>query len=48
MYKNNSHICNRILFQFSQLTRMDEILWDQLELKSFANDFLNKFTKQVS
>ena len=43
IYKDDSSISHRLLFQTTQLTRMNEVIRNRLELKSFTNDFLNEF-----
>ena len=34
-------------FSFTQLTRIDEIFCNQLELNLFINDFLNELAKHI-
>ena len=47
MGKSNSSIQSGLEFETTKLALMDEIIWYHVELKSFTNDFFNKFTQSV-
>ena len=47
IYKDNASIGSQLLFQFTQLTWINEIVGYQLELKSIADNFFNKFSYSI-
>ena len=47
IHESNSSINCQTLFKSTQLTQINEIVWDQIELKSFTNNFLNEFTDHI-
>ena len=40
----NTYICGRALFKTFQLVGMDKVIGDCIKLKTFTNNFLNKFS----
>jgi len=47
MSKDNTSIRYQPLFKSTQLIWIDEIVWNWMELKLIADDFLNKFSYDI-
>ena len=47
MSKSDTCINNRFKFKTAKLTKINEVIYYYIELKSFSDNFLNKFTHSI-